>query len=257
MDTAHPRKQDFLAQVAAFDVVQRLFDSSPDIVFSIKDRDGRYRLMSKAALRRCGLRHAHDAVGKTAFDLFPRHMAERYTEQDRRVFASGRPIADNLDLTVYGDGSSGWCLSSKEPLFDRQGRIVGLACLSRDIGEPARGSSLNSGFAQAVDALLDRFDERIALDTLADQAGMSMAQFDRRMKRVFQLSASQFLTRRRIDHAAHLLAGSDTAIAEIALRCGYADQSALSRQFRRTTGLTPGQYRALHRDDPSATGSGG
>lgn len=249
MHTTRSQQRNLLAQEAAFDVVQRLFDSSPDIVFSIKDRDGRYQLMSKAALRRCGLRHAHDAIGKTAFDLFPRHMAERYTEQDRRVFASGRPISDNLDLTVYSDGSSGWCLSSKEPLLDRQGRIIGLACLSRDIGEPVRGGSLNSDFAQAVDVLLDRFDERIALDDLAERAGMSMAQFDRRMRRVFQLSASQFLTRRRIDHAARLLADDDTAIAEIALRCGYGDQSALSRQFRRSTGLTPGQYRALHRDD--------
>lgn len=67
------------------------------------------------------------------------------------------------------------------------------------------------------------------------------------MKRIFQLSAGQFITKTRIDIAINWLKGSDMAIADIALRCGFCDQSALSRQFRALTGQSPRQYRQLLR----------
>ncbi|KAB2901637.1 MAG: AraC family transcriptional regulator [Dokdonella sp.] len=240
-------RHDFLARVAAPHYVEALFDRLPDIVFSLKDRSGRYVAISQAAVARCGLRHKRDALGKTAFDLFPRPMAERYTRQDEHLFRSGRPIVDNLDLTIYRDGSSGWCLSTKEPLRDAQGQLIGLACISKDLVEPTRAHLIDAGFAAAIDHLLEHCDRPLRIDELARRAHLSPAQFDRRMKKIFQLSAGQYLIKTRIDHAARLLGESDLAIAEIALQSGFADQSGLSRQFRHVTGLTPRQYRQLLR----------
>lgn len=234
-----------MAAIASPGYVEALFDRLPDIVFSIKDRQGRYVSMSEAAVARCGLRSKQDAIGKTAFDLFPQPMAQRHTRQDERLFRSGKPIVDNLDLTVYRDGSAGWCLSTKEPLFDARGAIVGLACISKDLTEPTRAHLIDAGFADAIDHLLEHFDEPLRMEELARRARLSAAQLDRRMKKIFQISAGQYLIKTRIGHAAHLLARSELPIAAIALSCGFSDQSALSRQFRQVTGLAPRQYRQL------------
>jgi AraC-like DNA-binding protein len=66
------------------------------------------------------------------------------------------------------------------------------------------------------------------------------------MKSVFGLNSKQWLMQRKIDRAQRLLSSAEIPIADIALETGYADQSAFSRQFRKATGLTPGQYRANH-----------
>ncbi len=235
----------FMASVASPWYVERLFDRLPDIVFSIKDRQGRYVSISETAAMRCGLKHRQDAVGKTAFDLFPKPMAERYTRQDERLFRTGKPIIDNLDLTVYRDGSTGWCLTTKEPLRDGRGEMIGLACISKDLIEPSRGGFIDSAFADTIDYLLEHIDEPLRMDALAHRAGLSQAQFDRRMKKIFQLSAGQYVIKIRIDHATRLLAGTRLAIAEIAQQAGFSDQSAFSRQFRHITGFTPRQYRQM------------
>lgn len=244
-DDALRWRDSFMEKVASPWYVERLFDRLPDIVFSLKDRQGRYVSISETAAMRCGLKHRQDAVGKTAFDLFPRPMAERYTRQDERLFRSGKPIVDNLDLTVYRDGSAGWCLTTKEPLRDAAGEIVGLACISKDLTEPSRGGFIDSAFADTLDFLLEHIDEPLRMEALARRAGLSQAQFDRRMKKIFQLSAGQYLIKTRIDHATRLLAATRQPIIDIAQQVGFSDQSAFSRQFRQVTGFTPRQYRQL------------
>ncbi len=70
-----------------------------------------------------------------------------------------------------------------------------------------------------------------------------MFQFDQRIRAMFGLSAGQYLTRLRIDQASERLRRSDEPISQIALDCGYADQTAFTRQFRKVVGLSPGSYR--------------
>jgi PAS domain S-box-containing protein len=238
-------REQFMAHLASPWALESLFDRLPDIVFCIKDTHGRYVSMSEAAVSRCGLKRKQDAIGKTAFDLFPRPMAERYTHQDERLFRTARPIIDNLDLTIYRDGSAGWCLSTKEPLHDVRGHVVGLACISKDLVEPNRCGLIDEDFAAAVDYMREHYQQPLRMDDLAQRANLSHAQFERRMKKIFHVSAGQYLIKARIDHSARLLATSERSIAEVAQNAGFPDQSALSRQFRQVTGFTPRQYRQL------------
>jgi AraC-like DNA-binding protein len=53
------------------------------------------------------------------------------------------------------------------------------------------------------------------------------------------------LCKLRIDAAMRMLQETESAIAAVGHACGYSDQSAFTRQFRKLTGLTPGQYRAM------------
>lgn len=245
---AHWRQQ-FLRELAQpLPWVEALFDRQPDMVFSIKDRNGRYVSISQACAERCGLVHQGDAIGRTARELFPAHMAERYMAQDEQLFRTGEPVLDNLDLTLFPNRQPGWCLSTKLPLPDRAGRVIGLACLSRDLEEPSRSGMVDARMAAVVDLMLARHAEPLGIEMLADQAGLNVAQFERRMKKIFRLSPSQYLTKLRIDAAARLLQASDRRISDIALDCGFCDQSALTKQFRALTGLTPLAFRRWVRD---------
>jgi AraC-like DNA-binding protein len=170
-------------------------------------------------------------------------MADRYIAQDRKVFSSGKPLIDNLDLTLYGDRLPGWCLTTKLPLFNRQQDLIGLACISKDLIEPSRAGFIDEKFAAMIDYVLEHCEQPLLLDELAARAELSVAQLDRRMKKIFHISTGQFIIKTRIDAAAEQLRNSDRTIADIALDCGFCDQSALTRQFRQVIGLSPGEYR--------------
>lgn len=238
-------QSEFFCRLGPSAVFAGIFDHVPDIVFSVKDREGRYVLMSESCVQRCGLSSKREAIGMTAFDLFPAPMAQRYVAQDEQLFRSGRPIVDNLDLTVYPGGDSGWCLTTKEPLCDLDGRIIGLACLSKDLCEPGRTGLVDADFADTIDYIHAHIAAPLRVENLARMSRLSLPQFDRRMKKLFQLSAGQYLLKVRIDAAARLLRTSEQPIAEVAQLTGFCDQSALSRQFRQATGLSPRQYRQL------------
>ena len=74
---------------------------------------------------------------------------------------------------------------------------------------------------------------------------------ERQFRRVFQLAPQQWLTRLRIEAAMQRLHGEDT-IAAIGQLCGFTDQSAFSRQFKASVGLTPRDYRRLKPAPPGA-----
>lgn len=226
-----------------------VFDHTPDVVFSIKDQHGRYVAISAAIIERCSLGNRAGAIGKTAFELFPRFMAERYSAQDRTVFRSGRPLYNNLDLTLYRDGATGWCLTTKVPLLDDAGRVTALACLSRDLAEPSRGGFIDQRLAGMVDFLQSSYGQRISVGQLASMAGLSETQLDRRMKRIFNLSTQQFIIKTRLSAATQQLDFTERTIAEIAADCGFCDQAAFANQFRRFVGLSPSEYRRLRRTE--------
>jgi AraC-like DNA-binding protein len=91
------------------------------------------------------------------------------------------------------------------------------------------------------------YAQPISLAELTAIAGLSVAQLERHCKRIFQLTPRQMIHKARLGAASQLLLG-ELPITEIALRCGYTDHSAFSRQFKALTGLSPSQYRDSHRN---------
>ncbi|WP_095146413.1 AraC family transcriptional regulator [Pseudomonas sp. Irchel s3b6] len=232
-----PTLLDSLAPIAP------LLDTLADVVFFIKDREARYAFVNQTLARRCGFKHSADLLGLTADQVFPERFGPLYTEQDRRVLASGRELADQLELHLYFGNQPIWCLTHKLALRDQHGHIVGLAGISRDLQLPQSSHPAFQKLA-AVDAHIRRhFARPISLAELTAIAGFSVAQLERHCKRVFQLTPRQMIHKARLEEASRLLLETEQPITEIALRCGYTDHSAFSRQFRALTSLSPSQYR--------------
>jgi len=225
----------------------RLFAALPDVVFCIKDLDLRYRSANQAFANRLGLPGPARVIGRTADELFPPHLAATYRQQDEHVLRTGEDLVDLLELVTNQDGSLGWYVTTKVRLSTHDGRPAGIASISRDLLAPCSDELELAGVARVVEHIRRHLDGSLRPAVLARGAGMSQAQLDRRMRRAFSLTTAQFIRKSRIERAAQLLATSEQPIVDIALACGYADQSSFTRQFHAAVGLPPAAYRSARR----------
>jgi AraC family transcriptional regulator len=98
---------------------------------------------------------------------------------------------------------------------------------------------------RAEELLADNLSGDLSLYDIARECGLSAAYFSRAFKRSSGTTPHGWLQQRRIETAKHLLAERALPLAEIALRCGFADQSHFTRTFARLTGVTPGTWQRL------------
>ncbi|NND73861.1 MAG: helix-turn-helix domain-containing protein [Ilumatobacter sp.] len=224
--------------------VNDVLATTPHVMFCIKAPDGTYLAANQAFADRAGVSAPGDVVGRTAHDLFPPELAEQYAAQDAAVLGAGHMLSNELELITRPDGTYGWFLTSKSRWTDHAGDPVGMVSVSVDLRTPADAAAPHAQFATAVEVARTRFAEQLPVGDLATAAEMSVNQLERVARRLLGLSPKQLILRFRLEEALRLLATTDLPIAEIAQRCGYYDQSAFSRHFKRTVGVAPATHRA-------------
>jgi AraC-like DNA-binding protein len=230
---------------------EALFDALPDVVFFVKDVQGRYVVVNQTLVQRCGQRHKAALLGRTSAEVFARPFGQTYLAQDMAVLSGGASIEDQLELHLYPNRDPGWCLTRKTALRDAAGRIVGLTGVSRDLAMADKKNPAYRKVAAAVALIHEEYGRQLPLAELARTANMSVAQIERYFLRIFHLTPRQMIIQTRVDAASRLLKGG-ASVAEIAQACGYGDHSAFTRQFKATTGVTPTQYRQLQTSASSA-----
>ncbi|MDF3983641.1 AraC family transcriptional regulator [Luteibacter sp. PPL201] len=234
------------------DELEPLFDALPDVVFFVKDTQGRYTHANLTLVRRLGLAQRSEIIGRDVTELFPAMMGGSYAAQDRRVLA-GEVIENQLEVHIFNNRAPGWCLTCKRPLLSR-GQVRGVVGISRDLGQPDGRHPTYDRLRRVMAHMQAHYGETIRVHTLAELAGLSVAQLERHFRRVFQLTPQQVLTKVRIEAAMRQLDGDDS-MAAIGMACGFADHSAFSRQFKATVGMTPSKYRALAMGQPKVLAS--
>lgn len=220
-----------------------LFDHLSNVVFFIKDDQGRYLVANHTLATRCGLASKQDLVGRTASEVLRPPLGDRFTDQDQQVLKTGCPLLSQLELHIHASRDVGWCITTKLPLKKSRGKVIGVVGVSQDLKLPDYEAEEYKHVATAIEFAEAHLSERPSVEQLADIAGMSRYQLDRRMRHIFGLTTGQWMVKMRIDLAQRLLSETENAIAAIALESGYSDQSAFTRQFRRATGLSPREYR--------------
>jgi len=224
------------------DVIETLFDALPDVVFFVKDQGGRYTHANLTLVRRLGLKRREQVIGRNVGELFPLALSGGYAEQDRRVL-DGERIDNQLEVHLFPNRAPGWCLTCKQPLPGKAG-VAGLIGISRDLGQPDGRHPTYDRLRRVLAYLQKHYPERVRVHTLAELAGVSVAQLERQFRKVFQLTPQQLLAKLRIEAAMRLLR-AEGSVASIGLACGFTDQSAFTRQFKATVGMTPRDYRSL------------
>src|SRR5215471_8145446 len=110
-------------------------------------------------------------------------------------------------------------------------------------GPGSRGGLPPRALRRVREYIEAHLQENVSLQALAGIAGKSTYHFARAFKQSEGLPPHEFLVRCRLRRAQELLAGTNLPLAEVALACGFADQSHFAHRFRRQVGLTPGRYR--------------
>ena len=107
----------------------------------------------------------------------------------------------------------------------------------------SRGGLSAQQMRSATDFLEAHLDGNIGLQQVAEACGLSLSHFARAFKQTFRRPPYNWLIERRVDRAKELMMTSRLPLMDIAIRCGFADQSALNRSFKRIHGITPGIWR--------------
>lgn len=97
--------------------MQTLFDALPDVVFFIKDGEGRYTHCNLTLVRRLGRKLRSEIIGRSPLEVFPLPLGGSYMMQDRRVLC-GELIDNQLEVHLYPNRLPGWCLTFKRPLCE-------------------------------------------------------------------------------------------------------------------------------------------
>jgi PAS domain S-box-containing protein len=229
---------------------EELFDCLGDVVFFIKNSRSEYVVVNRTLVERCGRREKQELIGRRANEFFPPPLGESYQKQDETVLRGGRAILNQLELHFAATGGRAWCLTNKLPLRDRGGRVIGLVGISKDLQAANERSEEYSRVAKVLQHIQNNFSEALRVNDLAARAGLSAYQFEQRIRKIFQITAGQLIQKIRMENAVRQLRESEDGIAEIALDCGYSDQSAFTRQFRQTVGLSPSEYRRVFHSAP-------
>lgn len=236
-------QSDFLQQVGDITQILQALERIPGAMFMIKNLDSRYIYMSRALRQTINLRPDEEVVGKTDFDLFPKIIAETFRQNDLLVFNHGRTLVNEVHATGFFDHPTQWCFSSKFPLHNRKGEIIGLITINESYDKVMGDDAQLNRLLPAIEHISKHYAGNIAVAHLARVCSFSESHFMRVFKEQMKMTAYAFVEQVRMFHAIEAIKHGASSIAEIALNCGFYDHSSFVKRFKKFTGTTPMQYR--------------
>lgn len=239
-------QQDFFEKMDWRGTFGPLLDLLPDVAFFMKDLEGRFVMHNRRACEYCRAASEEDTLGKTDFDFWPHDRAQSYVDGDRRVMTTGQPILNAIAAAPEEEGSENLILYSKVPVRDRNGKIIGLAGIHRELGKKGSAPVTYGRMGEALQAMYSHYAENLQTEDLATSASLSKSQFNRKFRRLFGTTPHEYLLRVRVNAACRLLETTDLTVTAIALETGFFDHSHFTRVFHRIMDVTPGEYRRRH-----------
>ncbi|HTP60197.1 MAG TPA: PAS domain-containing protein, partial [Spirochaetia bacterium] len=115
-------------------LLMTLIDNLPDHV-SVKDTESRFLITNTSNALVMGLTRPQDAVGKTDRDFYSPEEAARYLADEHAVMETGKSLVNKEEQSVEPGGHVRWTLTSKVPLRNARGEVIGVVCTGRDITE--------------------------------------------------------------------------------------------------------------------------
>ncbi len=113
-------------------LMRTLIDAIPAYIYA-KDLQGRHMLGNAALARLYGLATPAELLGKTDFDFYPRELAEQYQASEMPILQEGLGLLGHEELNIGADGAERWNSTTKVPLRDPHGQIIGLVGITSDI----------------------------------------------------------------------------------------------------------------------------
>jgi sigma-B regulation protein RsbU (phosphoserine phosphatase) len=130
-------------------LLKTLMDNLPDHIY-FKDRDSRFIAVNRAMAALFGLEDPSDVLGKTDSDLFAPEHAKAALRDEQEILHTGQPLVNMEEKETWPDGHETWVSTTKLPLRDPNGHIIGTFGLSRDITEKKRAEGKLAALAEEL-----------------------------------------------------------------------------------------------------------
>ena len=237
-----------------------LFDFLEDVLAWVKDRNGRYLWVNRAFLINYALEHRdrggsdQQVLGKTDYDLSPAFLADQFRLDDEHVLAGNR-IVNRIERVGEFEGAAGWNVTNKIPVCGAKGVIIGTAGITRPLNKPGPYAGSAARFGPVLEYMRDHYRQPITNQQLAAVSKMSLRAFERRFLASFHLTPQKYLRKLRLRIASRALIYTNESLSELALSCGFADQSHFTREFHRQFGHTPREYREHYKAAAAVSGT--
>lgn len=218
-----------------------LFDTLSDTYYFAKNTAGQFVWGNRLLQEQHALANVNDILGKTDHDFFRRDIADRIRADDLAVIETGLAVKNKLEVIENGSGELTWLFTTKAPIRDRDGEIVGIEGFSRDARRSQDTIAPFHEFKACIEYLQEHLTENVSIDCLARLSCMSLSTFERKFKQHFSLTPKQYILRMKVHEACRRLPGAGS-IARVALETGFGGQSYFTKQFRSVVGITPKQY---------------
>lgn len=114
------------------DLLTALMDNIPDAIF-FKDTEGRWTRVNRAGARGMGAASPESMIGKSMFDYFALEFAQKAHAVDLEIVASGKPVMGRIEKAIAEDREDLWLSTTKMPIKDDSGQVIGIVGISRDI----------------------------------------------------------------------------------------------------------------------------
>lgn len=209
--------------------------------------DSKYQLAQKGdiVLLDCYNPHAYrTGTGcETTWLHFDGKLAKGYYEHLSKEMGNIMTISNFREaLHILSDLFSSFCKRDLKP--EAQMSItIGNLLLTLFNNSSTGAASASDGIRKVTSYLTQNFSKSISLAEMADMAGLSLYHFTRKYKKETGVTPHQFLLSTRMSAAKYYLSNTSMTIKEIALSCGFEDESTFCYSFRKREGRTPKQFR--------------
>jgi PAS domain S-box-containing protein len=133
--------------------LQSLIDVVPDNLW-VKDAESRFVVANLATALRLGRASPQELIGKSDLELCPWETAQKYLADEREVVEAGRPMIDGEEYVLTPDGGKVWIATTKAPLRNERGEVVGVIGVSRDITRRRLADALREGQAGILEMIV-------------------------------------------------------------------------------------------------------
>lgn len=138
-------------------LLRTMIDNLPDKVY-IKDEKSRYVINNIVHLQSIGLSQQEEALGKTSFDFFPEQLAKQYIADEQKIVETGEALINREEEVLDAQtGKINWHLTTKVPIRDNYGKIIGIVGLSRDITDQRLAEMARTHAEEAMRQSEERF----------------------------------------------------------------------------------------------------
>jgi len=215
----------------------------------VKDATHGYRFVNRGFLLNYGLDNESDVIGKSDFELSDETIAAQFRHDDVLVLG-GLVIRDRMEVVGRFDHVPVWCLTTKFPIRNQQGHIIGTTgmCRPAPLDQELHFGDDIKPLAKVVEYMRANIAYSCDNRELADLCHLSTRAFERKFRGVYHATPQSYVRQLRIRMASQLLMSSNRSLADIAANFGYCDQSHFGREFLRETGLSPSAYRKRYHD---------